>query len=431
MDLKGSIVGDVPLRIPIAGRIRPGFKRLTNEAKQHPAVVKVYEEGLNKGLSFDEIAKKIGETGYKKLPLTPENSPYFTVRRGDFVNAKTADQIIEKYGETRPSHPDIKRVYSLPIILATDNWLDTLPHSLSYFTAAGRHFWAEYEDDGTRVCKTWGPVAPSTDKSERRIYGGRPIILRQDNGSGGKCVPEMCPQYQKRECKLTGSFRFYVAGISGVAMIEIPTTSFYSLTGARNTLALLTAARGRLAGTHNGKAVLWVNKTRESIARYRPDLGRSVQEKQWLIRLESPDFDIADLIGQREAAAVATPRLAAPVPAEAGTVTTIDVEAETVRTVASAASDSQQPTPPQVASTPSVNTEGLADDLDAAIGKITKAFVGCAVDKAVAMAYCTARFGKGWSKDLTKLNELLEEIGQFDDDPEGLAALLRHEEAEV
>lgn len=427
----GSIVGDVPLRVPIAGRIRPGFKRLTKPAREHAEVVKVYEDGLNKGQSFDEIAKRIeDETQYKKIALVPENAPHFTIRRGEFVNPKVADLIIEKYGETRPSHPNEKRVYSLPIILATDSWLDTLPHTLNVFNASGRVYWAEYQADGSRVCKTYGAPPPPQPKADRRLFGGRPIILRKEND--GACNPDVCPQWHAKECQLKGAFRFYVAGIPGIAMVEIPTTSFYSLTGARDMLAMLTAQRGRIAGLQNGKPVLWVSKRREKVARYRPELGRSVPELQWLIRLESPEFDVATLIEQRESTINSVPRLVAPPPQisqeahqeqlvlPADAVDGVMLPASTSTQEASAASIATKAAPE--------GPEGLADDLDAAMEKLGKVIASTGVDKAVALDYCASRFGKGWSKQLPMVKELLDDLKQFEDDPQALAAMLRQEE---
>lgn len=415
MSQLGSIVGDVPLRVPIAGRIRPGFKRLTKDAQSHPEVVKVYEDCLNLGLGYDQIAKRIEvDAKYKKIALVPENTPYFTIRRGEFVNPAVADLIIEKYGEVRPLHPNEKRIYALPIVLATDNWLDTLPHTLTVFNASGRAYWAEYQPDGTRVCNTFGSPPTPQFKAERRLYGGRPIILREENG--GICNPDACLQWQKKECHLKGAFRFYVAGIPGIAMVEIPTSSFYSLTGARDTLAMLTAARGRLAGFQNGKPVLWVSKRREKVARYRPELGRSVPELQWLIRLESPDFDIDTLTAQRENVPQAVPRLVAP-PEPLST-------AELVGTVGSNGTENAAIITPNT-------TPALADDLDAAMERLGKAIASSRVDKAVALDYCLLRFGKGWSHQLDKVCELLDDIEQFDDDPLALAAMLRGEEMSI
>ena len=88
-------------------------------------------------------------------------------------------------------------------------------------------------------------------------------------------------------------------------LFEIPSTSFYSLTGARATLEELSKVRGRISGLHNGRPLLWITKHRQEISRYSLEHQRYVREKQWLIVFEIRDHGVESVL---EGAATEPPR---------------------------------------------------------------------------------------------------------------------------
>ena len=275
-----SILGDVRLRVPVGGRIRAGMKILKRSAAQNELVRKIYDEGLAAGQDFDEIGERLEKEANTKGALIPHNAPWFTVRRADFRMPQVADDLIAKYGETRPEHPDVKHLYAFPIVLATDNWLDVVPHSFHCYAGRTLKYWADYDQAGNRMCYTHAPVDVA-DFAKRKQFPKRTIMLRQENQ--GRCDPERCPEYASGACKLRGFVRFYVHGMRGMSLFEIPSSSFYSLTGIRGELEQLALVRGRISGLHNGKALLWVTKERREISRYAPEHKRYVREKQWLV----------------------------------------------------------------------------------------------------------------------------------------------------
>jgi Recombination directionality factor-like len=275
-----SILGDVKLRVPVGGRIRAGMKVLKRSAAQKEHVKKIYDEGLAAGLDFDAIGQRLEVEAKEKGALIPFNAPWFTVRRADFRVPQIADDLIAKYGEVRPEHPDVKHLYAFPIVLATDNWLDVIPHSFQCFVGNTLKYWADYDQAGNRMCYTHASVEVD-EFAKRKQFPKRTIMLRQENQ--GHCEPERCSEYASGACKLRGFVRFYVHGMRGMSLFEIPTTSFYSLTGIRGELEQLTRVRGRISGLHNGKPLLWVTKERREISRYSQEHRRYVREKQWLV----------------------------------------------------------------------------------------------------------------------------------------------------
>src|SRR5258708_19966055 len=127
--MERSILGDVKLRVPVGGGIRAGMKILKRAVADKPLARKIYDEGLVQGLAFDEIDARLEKEANEKGALIPCNAPWFTVRRADFQLPAMADEILALYGETRPDHSGERRLYSFPVVLATDNCLDVLPHT--------------------------------------------------------------------------------------------------------------------------------------------------------------------------------------------------------------------------------------------------------------------------------------------------------------
>jgi hypothetical protein len=288
-----TILGQRPTELPIGGVIRPGIQVLTKSARENPKAVAIYEQGVAAGKDFETIEKEImaAVPGMKK-PLVPKNAPYFTVRRADFPMPELADMILKRFGEDRG---DGLRLYRFPVWFASDAWQQVIPHSLKCYTSRQLKYWSEYSADGrTRFCMTRAPVDidPNT-KRPVRLFGGRKTIPRPENG--GVCDPERCPEYQARQCNLSGNINFFIPGLPSLKAITMPTTSFYSLSNIRKTLEMVAFARGgRISGfLANGKS-FWLTKKLHEVAMIDKD-GNPTRAEQLLIELEA-DIDVGSLL---------------------------------------------------------------------------------------------------------------------------------------
>ncbi|HVI89417.1 recombination directionality factor [Cupriavidus basilensis] len=283
-----SILDERPARPPIIGKIRPGIKVLTRKARENAKAVAIHDALLAQGKSFEAIGIEIERVTSIKNPLVPKNTPYFTCRGSDFSNPDVADEILKLYGEDKG---DGRRLWRFPVIFAFDDWLQNMPNQLVAWGAAGRKYFSEYGSDGVRYCKTYAPAQKSERASRaKRNWGGRQIILRQDNEiQDGRCDPHECPQYQAGACSLSASFFFAVLKIKGLGLIELPTTSIYVLQKAYAAMQTVSLARGRLVGV-----TFWVSKMEVEVSRIGED-GQPMRQKQWLITLDA-DIDLGALL---------------------------------------------------------------------------------------------------------------------------------------
>lgn len=292
--LRPTILGATATRIPVGGRIRAGIMVLKRSAAEDGKARAIYAAGVEAGKCFEDIEREICEAvPALSSPLTPKNVPFFTVRAADFPNAGVAKMIIEKFGEDRG---DGVRLYRFPVVFPADAWQTVMPHELVTWTASGKQFWSEYSDDGsTRYCKTYAPVP--TDRNGRRAlrtFGGRKVILRAERQ--GVCDPERCPQYQQRQCNLSGRFIFYIPGIQSLGAFELPTNSFYAMQHAIEKFQTIAFMRGgRISGFLDGRqSTFFITKRRVEVSRIGDD-GRPTRVAQWLIELEAP-IDVTALL---------------------------------------------------------------------------------------------------------------------------------------
>lgn len=297
-DTSYTILGRGPVRFPTAGKIRAGIKVLTKKAAQHPKARAIYDKGVGDGLSFDAIERAINEAiPNLDKPLVPRNVPWFTVREGDFANGDLARQIMQAFGE---DHGDGRRLYRFPVIFPSDHWQTVMPHELAAWGAADKHFWSEYSPDGrVRRCMRFAPV-PVDDTGRRtiRIFGGRKVLPREANN--GLCEPEACPQYQQRECNLTGRFVFFIPGIRAVSAFELPTNSFYAMSAAIRTFQAVAFLRGgRISGFLDRQHTpFFLSKKLMEVLRI-DEFGQAVRTPQWIIELEAP-VDVAALLREHD-----------------------------------------------------------------------------------------------------------------------------------
>jgi len=279
-----SVIGERQVRIPVSGKIRAGIKVLTPTAKKANGAEALYLELVQKGEKWDAIEKALKDKfAFDKNPLMPRNIPWFFVRRTDFAMPEVADLIMSKYAEPVEGKQRLQR---FPIVFATDSWLTNMPHGLRHFKAGGIVHWSEYSPDGSRMCKQYAPVPvnPETQRAAR-TFGGRPTMLRPE--ADGQCVPDNCPEYQGKQCKLYGSLLFYIPGIPGTSAIELPTTSFYALKQWRQVMEIVAFLRGgRISGLDNGKPIFWMTK-KEKVVSMLDDAGQPKKVSQWIPELES------------------------------------------------------------------------------------------------------------------------------------------------
>jgi len=216
--------------------------------------------------------------------MRPVNVGYFTVRRQDFGMPEIADLLMEKYGEDRGEG---KKLYRFPITFASDDLSQVLDFKFQYFTGSGLKFWSD-EDGDRRVCKTYAPVKinPTTKKAER-MPGGRGIEIR------GECKPDDCPDFQCGNCKMRGRLLFYVPGIPGTGMFEVPTGSKNFGFGSEQTLQeVRNLTGGKLRGLNGGKPVFWLTKKFERDLPMIGDDGKPTRTDQWLIEITA-DIDMS------------------------------------------------------------------------------------------------------------------------------------------
>ncbi len=283
-------------RIPTAGKIRAGIRVLTRAAAQHPQARALYEHGLAQGQTFDEIERAIAKAvPTLKAPLVPRNVPWFTVRPQDFSHASLAQEIVARFSEDRGEGA---QVYRFPVIFPADDPHVVMPHELAVWSAHEKRYWSAFEG-GQRLCRSKAPV-PIHDNGKRvvRVFGARKTVLRQDNE--GRCEPEVCPEYQLRQCNLTGRFIFFIPGIRSLSAFELPTRSFYAMSAALQMFEAVKSMRGgRLAGFIDRERTPFYFTKRLMQVSHLDEAGQLVRMPQWIVDLEAP-VDVSELLAQRD-----------------------------------------------------------------------------------------------------------------------------------
>ena len=293
-----TLLGQGPARIPTGGRIRAGIKVLTRKAAAQPKAQAIYEQGVAAGQSFDQIERALAEALPElKTPLVPRNVQWFTVRAQDFANPQIAGQILEAHGEDRGEG---RRLYRFPVVFPADRWQTVMPHELAAWGAHEKRFWSQYSADGrVRHCMTHAPV-PVDDTGRRtiRLFGGRKTVPRE--GHGGVCEPEVCRDYQQRQCNLSGRFLFFIPGIRSISAFELHTNSFYAMNAAIRKFETVAFLRGgRISGfLDRQRTPFYLSKTLMEVAHI-DEHGRAVRVPQWIIDLEAP-VDVCSLLRQNE-----------------------------------------------------------------------------------------------------------------------------------
>lgn len=432
-----TLLGQRTLPLKTAGKIRPGIKVLSAAAEKNEHARAIYEAGLKRGDSFESIAQAITKAVPDlKNPLAMRNTPYFTVRRGDMVNPGIADQIIALYGEDRGD--GVRRLYRFPVVFPFDQWQLIVPHNLYAYTAGGLKYWSEFAPDGrTRYCMTYATPPTNGDGRVIRIFGGRKIVRREENG--GLCEPERCAEFQARKCNMTGRIIFWIPGVQTLLPLEIPTGSYYALSGIIGLLQRVAYSRGgRLTGfLGRDKTTFWIGKSFESVPRYDAESNRLVRVDQWIIRLDAP-VDVASLLGAPDdevlvadgqgAAALLTVdqtaggngehRHSAGDGSKMGAPKPIDAEPKRAEAGGSV---------PRAAQSPASPLAGAGATIEAGMAELAALLSELGVEQPKFERYAAKRWGAGWCKNPKGIAKAAQVVAAHRDDVPGLLFKMEQE----
>jgi hypothetical protein len=404
-----TVLGQGPARIPTGGKIRAGTKTLSRTAAENPQARAIYDQGVAAGQSFDQIEQALVTALPRiKTPLVPKNVPWFTVRGQDFSNPEIAQQILDAHGEDRG---DGHRLYRFPVVFPSDLWQVVMPHELAAWGANEKRYWSEYSPDGrVRHCKTHAPV-PFDDTGKRviRVFGGRKTVARDANG--GICDPEACPEYQQRQCNLSGRFLFFIPGIRSISAFELHTRSFYAMNAAIQKFETIGFLRGgRISGfLDRHRTPFYLSKKLVEVAHIDYQ-GRPARVPQWIIELEAP-VDVTALLRDREddetalvQAQLATQILSGPT-----------VVAPAGERVAFPEEQQVRVTPSTGHAAPEPQVRGGRPSLDDLLNRAQ----ACGIDPQRYTAYADLRWGRGWKINPQGRARAWDELERYRNDPAG------------
>ena len=389
-----TLLGQAPARIPTGGKIRPGIMVLTRKAAEQSEAKAIYAQGVAEGRSFEAIEKALAQAlPQLKSPLVPRNVPWFTVRGADFPNPETAREILDAYGEDRGQG---HRLYCFPVVFPADHWQTVMPHELAAWSTHEKRFWSQYSPDGlVRHCMRHAPV-PVDDTGRRtiRIFGGRKTMPRDENG--GICNPDSCPEYQARQCNLTGRFLFFIPGIRSISALELPTTSFYAMSAAIQRFQAIAQMRGgRISGfLGRDRTTFFLTKVLKEVPHI-DEHGRAVRVPQWIIELEAP-VDVTALLRDHEdeETAIQQARLATQV------VESSHTAADAVDAPPESAAVAQRPGRPT-------------------LEQLLERAQGMGVPRERYAAYADRRWGRGWRINPHGRGRAWDELDRYRNDPAG------------
>jgi hypothetical protein len=432
-----TLLGQSPARIPTGGKIRAGIKVLTRKAEESAEARAIYEQGLAAGNSFVQIEKALAEAlPNLKTPLVPKNVPWFTVRGQDFPNPEMARQILEMYGEVRED--GVRRLYRFPVVFPSDFWQTVMPHELAAWGSAEKHYWSEYSADGrVRYCKHH--VSAPLDGSGKRVirqFGGRKTAMRERNG--GLCDPESCPEYQRRQCNLTGRFLFFIPGIRSISAFELPTNSFYAMNMAIQKFETVSFLRGgRISGFLDRRDTPFVFSKRLMDVAHVDAEGRAVRQRQWIIDLEA-EVDVTGLLrgGGDDVAAIGQAQMAVQVlerrsassdanefaPQERTSEANQPVDRSNVRTDVAArhpvVAPSESDHPPRSRLAGPVDRHGSTVKAPT-FDQVVQRAMSYGISVAQYQAYADQRWGRGWRYNALGRQNAYDELERYRNDPQG------------
>ena len=283
-------------RLPVSGKIRPGIKVLTAKVAAMPGATKVYDEGMSIGASFDDIEKtlKAKIKNCPESPLIPRNAPYFRVSDDDFATPGAAAAIMKRYAAADGF------LYEFPIIFPSDDIDLIFRRSFEAWRASELSFWSEVNPStGELDCMRRQAIKPTQGPNRRKYFwGGRPIERV------GPCDPNTCEIFGIGHCKHHCTLYFYVPGCPGVGVIELDFTSAYAYAGIMEILTFVKTGLGHIKGTHNSQPIFWISQLKEDVSRVDYDKGKAERSEQWIIKIEAPGLDMAEVFALQETGAV-------------------------------------------------------------------------------------------------------------------------------
>lgn len=398
-----TLLGQGAPRLPTGGKIRAGIKVLTRRAAEVPRAQAIYAQGLAQGQSFEQIELALADACPElDNPLVPRNVSWFTVRAQDFPNPELATRILDLYGEDRGEG---RHLYRFPVVFPTDRWPSVMPHELATWGAHDKRYWSAYSADGRlRHCMTHAPVpVDATGRRTVRLFGGRKTVPREDNG--GLCQPETCPQYQQRQCNLSGRFLFFIPGIRSISAFELHTRSFYAMNAAIRTFETVAFLRGgRLAGFLDRQGTPFYLSKRLLEVAHIDDHGRPLRVPQWIIELEAP-VDVATLMREQE------------------DPDTVLLQADTAARVLQGQSPGVPVSPPHgvVPATKAGTTDPRAADEPPTLDHVLAQLAAMAVPVPTWLAYAARRWGPGWKLNPQGRQRAWGELERHRNDPQGYA----------
>ena len=116
----------------------------------------------------------------------------------------------------------------------------------------------------------------------------------------GLCDPELCREYQNRQCNLSGRFIFFIPGIKSIGAFELHTNSFYAMNAAIQKFETIAFMRGgRISGFLDGKRTSFFITKKLKEVPHIDETGRAVRVAHWIIELEAP-IDVTALLRANE-----------------------------------------------------------------------------------------------------------------------------------
>jgi hypothetical protein len=277
-----------------------------------------------------------------------------------------------------------------------------------------------------------------TGKRAIRIFGGRKTTLRQENG--GLCDPELCREYQNRQCNLSGRFIFFIPGIKSIGAFELHTNSFYAMNAAIQKFETIAFMRGgRISGFLDGKRTSFFITKKLKEVPHIDETGRAVRVAHWIIELEAP-IDVTALLRANEEDETAIVNGSQAAQILEGTWPAGETVAEEPLIVAAASDvpgtrdgaeelpgartlvNESHPVGPRAQSSPA--REATPAKTEGGNGPSVEQVINAAADFGIHgeryAAYAAKRWGPGWKINADGRRRALAEIERFRDDPDGL-----------
>jgi hypothetical protein len=273
-----------------------------------------------------------------------------------------------------------------------------MPHELACWGGSDKRYWSEYSaDGGVRHCVRHAPVPVDTHgRRAIRLFGGRKTVLREDNG--GVCEPESCPEYQQRQCNLSGRLLFFVHGIRCLSAFELHTNSFYALNAAIQKFKTVAFLRGgRISGfLDRQRTPFYLSKKLMEVSHI-DEHGKAVRVPQWIIELEAP-VDVTALLRDNAD--------------DEATIADADVAHRVLEAPPAAADIVEEP--PPIAAPPGEHGEPTLEKVLALADR-------AGIEAATFEAYASRRWGPGWKVNRHGRRRAWDEIDRHRNDPQGYA----------